>query len=879
MEMRYWVVADQAEISRKVLSKDAKERRMAAEQLEVSFAYLPDKNKAWLDLHRLISDNDINVRWQAADALGSAFSHVPDKNQAWLDIHGLASEKYGNLRRSAAYALGSAFSHMPDKNQAWSDLYRLTSDNDIYVRAQAYHSMGNISISRAVDTENEENFKKEIEEAIKYFEKASREKTYSNPAKFCLPFYRSFYTLTFKKEEAEAEVQRYLSEAKSAVEGSESKEKLLEAIENLGNALKEAQKARDFNETKADLNAYRRYCDRACELLETTEKKAPGASRLIRKGLPIIDDRIKGIIAEIQEKAKLLCKQVKYTEYKELGQQANDIWQELTKIRDPIGLEKSVNNMLIPLSAMCEKMPKKEKGKVCELLEKLKQEQYVEDKLSLINMLLSKFSSQMNKGQDEGRNVEIEQILDKWGFRPSGISFGKREEKKADIERWLRCFEPSEFEDALLILDKIQYHDANTVSAYIERLSKEIKKIFGDDLTKVKFYPIGESPSSSGGNFLYMYRKELGLSEASFPYTPINETDFSDTKALVFFDDMIGSGNQALAFAKQHLQKITIEKYYVALLAFKEGYEKVKRSKYFKNVIVHGLLSDENRAFSSNSQVFPDKETRERIKILCEKYGKLLFPKHPLGYDNLQALIVFPHNTPNNTLPIIWASEKNEKEPGYNWYPVWERIKIVMNKSNEQSKTDFVDSQKTMQKDYDAPKFSAITEDRKISITLQELLKSKLSLDELRDFCFEKNIDYENIRGETKSEKIRELLIHLEQRNQIEIMKLWLKNKRPDIWIEISQRFDKIKKKPERKRGEACELPEISSEVNKEPKKNKSLTKIEINKSNNVQISIGKDNYQAQSSNSPINKGGESVEERNNTRRRLIETVIKSHDL
>lgn len=56
----------QVEISRMIFSKDAEERKKAAEQFEVRFAYLPDKNLAWTDLHRLISDNDINVRWKAA---------------------------------------------------------------------------------------------------------------------------------------------------------------------------------------------------------------------------------------------------------------------------------------------------------------------------------------------------------------------------------------------------------------------------------------------------------------------------------------------------------------------------------------------------------------------------------------------------------------------------------------------------------------------------------------------------------------------------------------------------------------------------------------------------------------------------------------------
>lgn len=279
------------------------------------------------------------------------------------------------------------------------------------------------------------------------------------------------------------------------------------------------------------------------------------------------------------------------------------------------------------------------------------------------------------------KNDEIEELLDNWGFRPVGISYGKREEKRAAIEKWLRRFLPSEFDDAFLILKKIQYHDEHRVDAYIEGLSKELKNVLGEDLSNIIFYPLGESPASSGGNFLYSYRKKLGLSENAFPYTPLNETDLSDVDALVFFDDIIGSGHQAVKFAKKNLQDIRIDTYYVSLLAFEEGFKKVNEKKCFKQVIVHENLSDELRAFSTNSQVFPDKDTKERIKKLCIKYGEKLY-KYPLGYDNSQALIVFPHNAPNNTLPIIWASDKNEKIPGYIWYPVWERIKQKQ-KSND----------------------------------------------------------------------------------------------------------------------------------------------------------------------------------------------------
>jgi HEAT repeat protein len=397
------------DLHRLTSDNDSSVRRDAAYAFRSAFPHVPDKNQAWDDLIRFTSDSDSDVRWRrhAAYELRSAFSYVPDKNQAWDDLIRLTSDSDSDIRRRAAEALGSAFSHVPDKNQAWNDLHMLTSNIDREVRAFAYHSLGKASIFKATNAENDVNFKKEIEAAIGYFETSSQQDNWSRPAEFCLPFYRSFYSLTFKKEETETEVRKYLAEAKSAVAGSESKKQLLEAVENLGNALIEAQKARDFNDIKSDLNAYRRYCDRACELLDTTEEKAPGASRLIRKGLPIIDERIKGIIAEIQEKAKALCKQVKDTEYKEIGQQVNNVGQELSKVINPIRLEKEVSRMLIPISAMCKKMPEEDRGEACEILKQINDEQNVEDKLPLISMFLSKISTQMNQKKEQNMSINI----------------------------------------------------------------------------------------------------------------------------------------------------------------------------------------------------------------------------------------------------------------------------------------------------------------------------------------------------------------------------------------------------------------------------------------------------------------------------------------
>jgi len=383
-------MVDQAEIHRKTASGEVNGRINAVERLRHNFADLPDKEQAWEDLHRLTQDGVNTVRLGAAEALGSAFPHVPDRKQAWEDLNLLAFDEDGYVRRRVAEVLGSAFPHVPDRRLAWKVMRRLTQDEDGYVRTCANHSLGRASIFNANDTEGKRDFRNEIEKALKFFEKASNEATYSNPSSFCLPFYRSFYTITFEKAGAEGEVEKYLAEAKGASEGSENKEMLLEAIENLANALSEAQKVTDFDTLKSDLNAYRQYCDRAADLIGAAEEGTPGAARVLRRGLPIIDERIKEIIREIQEKARTVCIETRGTgtPYEPLGMEVNKWAGELSD-RDYLRNERTVSRIIDVLGKCCNHLPEGEKEYPCNIVKEIREESVHRDKLSDILTVLS----------------------------------------------------------------------------------------------------------------------------------------------------------------------------------------------------------------------------------------------------------------------------------------------------------------------------------------------------------------------------------------------------------------------------------------------------------------------------------------------------------
>ena len=327
-------------------------RESAISILGSVFYQVPDKQQAWNDLHRLTNDEDSSVRKSAAETLGSVFYQVPDKQQAWNDLHRLTNDNDSFVSRSVASALGSAFSQLPDKQQAWNDLLSLTNDYSSWVRTSSNHSLGRASIFMASQAETYEDYKKELEKAIEFFEKATIDADDDSPAQFCLPFYRSFHTIIFEKQEAREDVNKYLEEAKSAIKESESKKQLFEAVQNLAEALKKVQNMGnlDLSGMKDELNFYRKYCDHAAELMKYTDEKAPFATEVLRKGLPILDRNLKELLEEIQKKAKTACQISQGTDTEEIACAVNKEVQKW-EINSQEEMSWYVNNLVAVLKS------------------------------------------------------------------------------------------------------------------------------------------------------------------------------------------------------------------------------------------------------------------------------------------------------------------------------------------------------------------------------------------------------------------------------------------------------------------------------------------------------------------------------------------------
>ena len=361
----------------------------AAKALGYVFPYTSNKLQAWNDLHNLTTDPDKNVRSGAARALGYVFSQVSKRTDAWNDLHLLANDPIGDVKRNAAISIGSVFSQIPDPIQAWDDLSNLATVENIYVKIDANCSLGKASIFKACQAEKEDDYEKELENAINFFEKAVKESPneWFNPAQFCFSFYRSFYTIIFKKYESIGEMDTFLEDMEDAIEGSESKELLFEFVENLLNALKEVQSLNnlDLEAKKGELNFYRKYCDRAAELMRETEETAPFATLAMKKGLPILERNLKGIIEEIQQKAKTACKEAKGTPAEYAACAVNDFAKRL-KIGSPEYLVVQIENLVFLLKSYIPKI--EENNVILDRIDKILREEDVVIQYTLLNNLI-----------------------------------------------------------------------------------------------------------------------------------------------------------------------------------------------------------------------------------------------------------------------------------------------------------------------------------------------------------------------------------------------------------------------------------------------------------------------------------------------------------
>ena len=267
----------------------------------------------------------------------------------------------------------------------------------------------------------------------------------------------------------------------------------------------------------------------------------------------------------------------------------------------------------------------------------------------------------------------------------------------ASIEAWCDNFkgevESKETEEiyALFILSKFIYFGKSLVremlrSLYREHIeapiiqrirrnldhsldSKKIRTLYQQEIGSTRFIGVG-NPAESGAHLLYFFRQVNYLPKNIF--TDISEA-FSfrshngnveivqrnpQISRYIFFDDLVGSGNQACQYLLPYLSNIrnnnpNIDFQFMSLFATSTGIERLNQKNIFDGKASCLFELDSSfKAFTEDARYFknpPEWFDRSILERIIQHYGEILNPRIPLGYGNGQLLLGFSHVSVHST--------------------------------------------------------------------------------------------------------------------------------------------------------------------------------------------------------------------------------------
>jgi hypothetical protein len=209
-------------------------------------------------------------------------------------------------------------------------------------------------------------------------------------------------------------------------------------------------------------------------------------------------------------------------------------------------------------------------------------------------------------------------------------------------------------------------------------------------LQKTRFLGVG-NPSESGVHLLYYFRQENRLPKNLFldsaaMFTTTQRPDGTTHRVLanpdidhyVFVDDVCGSGETATVYSRNILTELAALKpdaklYYLAMFASADGMNLVRTmTRFGGNSGAVFELDESYKCLSEKSRILraaPTHIDKDALRRVAMTYGGLLWPDYPGGFDDNQLLLGFHHNTPDNTLPIMWWEGSRELP----WIPAFKR--------------------------------------------------------------------------------------------------------------------------------------------------------------------------------------------------------------
>lgn len=296
-------------------------------------------------------------------------------------------------------------------------------------------------------------------------------------------------------------------------------------------------------------------------------------------------------------------------------------------------------------------------------------------------------ASLKNLCESAWKDADIDSVkVDRWlrNFTGGTLAAYTEQHHAFHLLNQLIYFGQKEIDECLRVLfrEQVAYPFVQSLKAAGISKQKIGRSLASHLVDCVRFVGVG-GPSESGVSFLYPFRKVNGLPKACF--STINEITLmlqSGTPSLItniiYIDDFCATGEQVERYEKDAIAALRklypgIRISYYIPFATQRAITHLRGLGMFDSVEAAIVIDNDYKAFSTNSHFYRSTPTgidKASAQKIMYDYGlKLtLVQDDALGFNDSQMLISFRHNTPDNTLPVIW--DANSSIP---WHPIFPR--------------------------------------------------------------------------------------------------------------------------------------------------------------------------------------------------------------
>ncbi|MGC4031565.1 MAG: hypothetical protein QM754_07500 [Tepidisphaeraceae bacterium] len=241
----------------------------------------------------------------------------------------------------------------------------------------------------------------------------------------------------------------------------------------------------------------------------------------------------------------------------------------------------------------------------------------------------------------------------------------------ARLSEWLDQFAANDRDVAARVLDVVEFIPAEEIDAAFRSLLKRLpgwhrfkKRRTG----KFVFVAFSRTAGESGDSMLHRFRLANNLNTRYFDKLFIGRSDLlrqglGKDDTVVFLDDFVGSGNQAVDAWTGMFQELTAtvgNVYLLAVAAFARGVDRIRKETRL-GLLAHRNLNNRDSMPHDDCSRFSAAE-----KARIDDYCRIASTKNPWGYGGCGLVVVLAHQCPNNSLAILHESCQN-------WDPLFPR--------------------------------------------------------------------------------------------------------------------------------------------------------------------------------------------------------------